>query len=75
MFCPLMSKAAECPPIKIECGEDCAWYIGQFETCAMVELVNRTDVFEISAAISDVSSEVEKLQDGLSGIIQTLYDR
>lgn len=83
MICPIMSRAAECPPIKIECSENCAWYIDpqsqQFQrpcgSCAMVELVNRTDMFEVSAAIEEVSEQVDELKNGFSGIIQTLYDR
>lgn len=75
MICPIMSNAAGAPPTKIECSENCAWYMEQFKSCAMVELVNRADAFEVSAAMNEVSSEIKELQNGFSGIIQTMYDR
>lgn len=58
MICPLMSKLSTEPPIKIECGINCAWHM-TVGGCAITELAEKTDAFEITATLQEIKEAID----------------
>lgn len=70
-----------CPLIKDGCYEACAFSDGEDRLLVgaaySISALSREGfpLDDMMTAMEDIAHEVDELKDGLSGIIQTLYDR